>query len=82
MTANTTTLSTRANEQGDVTITIVGRLDSTSTSSIWQKAMDALEEASSKSVVIDTTGVDYCDGTGIGLLVELHLRQRKVGGEL
>ena len=82
MTANTTTLSTRANEQGDVTITIVGRLDSTSTSSIWQKAMDAIEEASSKSVVVDTAGVDYCDGTGIGLLVELTLRQRKAGGEL
>ena len=80
--ANTTTLSTRANEQGDVTITIVGRLDSTSTSGIWQKAIDALEEASSKSVVVDTAGVDYCDGTGIGLLVELTLRQRKAGGEL
>jgi len=82
MTANTTTLSTGTNEQGNVTITIVGRLDSTSTSSIWQKAMDALEEASSKNVVVDTSGVDYCDGTGIGLLVELHLRQRKAGGEL
>ena len=82
MTANTTTLSTGTNEQGNVTITIVGRLDSASTSSIWQKAMDALEEASSKSVVVDTAGVDYCDGTGIGLLVELTLRQRKAGGEL
>ena len=82
MTANTTTLSTGTNEQGNVTITIVGRLDSASTSSIWQKAMDALEEASSKSVVVDTSGVDYCDGTGIGLLVELTLRQRKAGGEL
>jgi phospholipid/cholesterol/gamma-HCH transport system permease protein len=44
--------------------------------------VDALEEASSKSVVIDTAGVDYCDGIGIGLLVELHLRQRKAGGQL
>ena len=82
MTANTTMLSTGTNEQGDVTITIVGRLDSTSTSSIWQKAMDALEATSAKSVVIDTAGVDYCDGTGIGLLTELYLRQRKAGGEL
>ncbi len=82
MTADTTTLSTGANEQGGVTITIVGRLDSTSTSSIWQKAMDALEADSAKSVVIDTSGVDYCDGVGIGLLMELRLRQRKAGGEL
>jgi phospholipid/cholesterol/gamma-HCH transport system permease protein len=82
MTANTTTLNTRTNEQGDVTITIVGRLDSTSTGCIWQKAMDAIEEASSKSVVVDTAGVDYCDGIGIGLLMELCLRQRKAGGEL
>ncbi len=82
MTANTATLSTKANKEGDVTITIVGRLDSTSTSSIWQKAIDALEEASSKSVVVDTSGVGYCDGVGIGLLMELRLRQRKAGGEL
>jgi phospholipid/cholesterol/gamma-HCH transport system permease protein len=82
MTANTTTLSTGTNEQGDVTITIVGRLDSTSTSGIWQKAVEAIENASSKSVIVDTAGVDYCDGIGIGLLVELKLRQRKTGGEL
>jgi phospholipid/cholesterol/gamma-HCH transport system permease protein len=71
-----------ASKQGDVTITIVGRLDSTSTGSIWQKAMDALEAASSKKVVIDASRIDYCDGVGIGLLMELRLRQRKAGGEL
>ncbi len=69
MTTTATTLSTGTNTQGDVTITIVGRLDSSSTSSIWQKAVDALKDASSKSVVIDTAGVDYCDGIGIGPLV-------------
>jgi phospholipid/cholesterol/gamma-HCH transport system permease protein len=82
MTANTATLSTKANKQGDVTMTIVGRLDSTSTGSIWQNAIESLSPASSKRVVVDASGVDYCDGIGIGLLMELRLRQRKAGGEL
>ena len=53
MATNTTTLSTGTNTHGYVTITIVGRLDSSSTSSIWQKAVNALEEASPNNVVID-----------------------------
>ena len=61
---------------------IRGRLDSTSTGSVWQEAMKALEQASSKRVVVDASGIDYCDGSGIGLLMEIHRHQSKTGGEL
>ncbi len=82
MIENTATLSTDVNNQGECTIAIGGRLDSTSTGSIWQEAMGILEQASSKRVVVDASGVDYCDGSGIGLLMELHRHQHKAGGEL
>ena len=61
---------------------IGGSLDSTSTGSIWQEAMEILEQASSKRIIVDASKIDYCDGSGIGLLMELHLRQQQTGGEL
>ena len=82
MIKSTATLSTDVNKQGECTIVIGGRLDSTSTGSIWQEAVKALERASSKRVVVDASRIDYCDGSGIGLLMELHRHQHKAGGEL
>ncbi len=82
MIKNTATLSTDVNKQGVCTIVIGGNLDSTSTGSIWQEAVKVLERASTKRVVVDASKIDYCDGSGIGLLMELHLRQQQTGGEL
>jgi phospholipid/cholesterol/gamma-HCH transport system permease protein len=75
------TLSTNVSKDGEYTIAIEGRLDSTSTGSIWQEAMNALEQNSSKKVVVDASKIDYCDGSGVGLLIELQRRQRKSGAE-
>ncbi len=76
------TLNTEVSKDGVLTITIDGRLDSTSTGSIWQEAVKVLERTSSKRVVVDATRIDYCDGTGLGLLMDLHRHQRRAGGEL
>lgn len=76
------TLNTEVTEYGVLTITISGRLDSTSTGNIWQGVIDALERASSKMVIVDTSEINYCDGTGIGLLVEIQRRQKKRGSKL
>jgi phospholipid/cholesterol/gamma-HCH transport system permease protein len=76
------TLNTEVSKDGVLTIVISGRLDSTSTGSIWENAIEALSPASSKRVVVDASGIDYCDGTGIGLLMDLHRHQRRVGGDL
>ncbi len=82
MIISTATLSTNTSRHGELTIVIEGRLDSTSTGSIWQEAMNAQELASSKKVIVDASKIDYCDGSGVGLLMELHRRQRKNGAEL
>ena len=81
MIENTVTLKTEVSKDGVLTIVISGRLDSTSTGSIWQNAIEALSLASSKRVVVDASRIDYCDGTGIGLLMDLHRHQREAGGE-
>ena len=41
--------------------------------------MDILKLASSKKVFVDASEIEYCDGSGIGLLIELQRRQRKSG---
>ena len=81
MEENTVTLNTEVSKDGVLTIAISGRLDSTSTGSIWQNAIEALSLTSSKRVVVDASRIDYCDGTGIGLLMDLHRHQREAGGE-
>lgn len=69
-------------EEGLLTLTIEGRLDSATTGKIWREATAALAEASPKRVVLDASGITYCDGSGVGLLVELRRRQRAAGGEV
>jgi len=55
-----------------------GRLDATSIRGVWTDARRAVKEAADRRIVIDAAKVDYCDGAGIGLLVDM-LRQRKRG---
>ena len=45
---------------------------------VWRDALRALRRAPDAPVVVDAAGVDYCDGAGIALLVDL-LRQRAPG---
>ena len=82
MIENTVTLNSEVSKDGVLTMIISGRLDSTSTGSIWQEAVKVLERASSKRAIVDASGIDYCDGSGIGLLMELQRHQRETGGEL
>ncbi len=64
-----------------LTLSIDGRLDSTTTGRAWLSTIETLERNPSPRLIVDATKVDYCDGSGIGLLVELQRRQRKEGGE-
>src|SRR5437773_608228 len=55
-----------------------GRLDALSIRGVWDDARRALKEASGRRIVVDAANVDYCDGAGIALIVDI-LRQRKRG---
>jgi phospholipid/cholesterol/gamma-HCH transport system permease protein len=54
-----------------------GRLDAEGVSGAWEPALSAADEA--KRVLIDASGVEYCDGAGLALLWEL---QRRGGAEI
>ncbi len=76
--------SIQANVSGEglLTLTIEGRLDSKTTGKIWREAVQILERASATRIVVDGSRIDYCDGSCIGLFVELRRRQQRAGREL
>ena len=59
-------------------LALSGRLDANSIRDVWREARSALAAATGKRVVVDASEVDYCDGAGIALFVDL-LRQRQKG---
>jgi len=59
---------------GSRVLSLSGRLDSYSIAAVWREARAAVASASNRRVLIDATAVDYCDGGGIAMIVDL-LRQ-------
>ena len=55
-------------------LALSGRLDADTIPDVWRAALQAVKDAGARPVVVDAAGVDYCDGAGIALLVDL-LRQ-------
>lgn len=69
-----------APREGSFTVVFAGRLDTTTTGSVWRPASSALQKARAKSAVVDASAVDYCDGAGAALLIHLGDVQRRAGG--
>jgi phospholipid/cholesterol/gamma-HCH transport system permease protein len=71
---------TRKPENSVLEIIIKGRLDSFTTSTIWRRAKDTVAVAKVPTVLLDASGVDYCDGSGVALLVHMRDQQLRSGG--
>jgi len=67
---------------GLLRLIFTGRLDSSTTGTVWRRATAAVSRAKPQSVIVDASGIDYCDGAGIALLVHLRLLQSRLGGSL
>jgi phospholipid/cholesterol/gamma-HCH transport system permease protein len=78
--SSTLSLQTRGTRDGVFTLAIEGRLDSGSTGKIWSQANEAVARAGSKQIVLDASRIEYCDVSGVALLVQLRNRQRRAGG--
>ncbi|MBN2689327.1 MAG: ABC transporter permease [Gammaproteobacteria bacterium] len=66
--------SINSKESDQLGIIIGGRLDFSNTAKIWQEAFDALKN-NPKEVIINAEKLEYCDGAGIALLLEIKKRQ-------
>jgi len=61
---------------GSRELRLAGRLDAYSIANVWSEARAEVARAPDRPVVIEASGVDYCDGAGVAMLVDL-LRQER-----
>jgi len=63
-------------------LALTGRLDATTLPGLWEKVRRAADDAAPKPLVVDAAGVEYCDGAGAALLIDLLRRPRQGGVEV
>ena len=71
-----------ANKEPTLDMTLAGRLDAQNTAQIWQQAVSALEQNRPSQLNILAQQVEYMDGAGFGLLLELARRQHNNEGQI
>ncbi len=59
---------------------IIGPLDSNTTGLAWRTALNSLQLANPRRLIIDAARLTYCDGAGAALLRELCRRQSRRHG--
>jgi anti-sigma B factor antagonist len=73
-------VTTRA--QGDHTIlSVSGEIDLYTAPTLQSELMSALSPGQVR-LIVDMSGVDFCDSTGINILLAAHRHARERGGEL
>ncbi len=72
-------LLTQRGADGVLNLVLEGRLDAQTTGRVWRRANDVLKKAGAAPVVLDASGLTYCDISGIGFIVNIRHRQRLAG---
>jgi anti-sigma B factor antagonist len=69
------TLSTSSGDNGTVTVTVVGEVD-TFTAPVLRSSLDTQLEQSPKDLIIDLSGVQFLGSAGLAVLVETQKTAR------
>lgn len=80
--ANAAKLRSDGPRDGVLKLAIDGRLDADSTGPVWRESTRLVAAARASHVDLDAAAIDYCDGSGIALLIQLRRLQQKHGGKL
>ncbi|MHC4131219.1 MAG: MlaE family lipid ABC transporter permease subunit [Planctomycetota bacterium] len=67
---------------GNLRLVIEGRLDAETVSRVWPEALRKLSSSKPSIMEIDATGVEYCDGSGAALFLNLKNKQEKENRQL
>jgi len=71
----------RSSDGGTLTLIMTGRWDSDTTGKWWQRGQQILTQGKPRRLVIDASGVSYCDGAGVAFLIDLQQLQIRTGGD-
>jgi len=62
---------------GSRVLQLAGRLDAYSIAGVWAQARSVLAQTPDRRIVVDASRVDYCDGGGVAMLVDLLRQERQ-----
>ena len=75
-------LKVTTRSQGDHTVvSVLGEIDLYTAPRLQSELMSALGSSPAR-LIVDMSGVDFCDSTGINVLLAAHRHAREHGGEL
>ena len=66
------TLKVERKSADELCLTISGQLDADGTAALWARTVTLLSREKPARVTIEASGIAYCDGTGISLLLEIE----------
>ncbi len=69
-------------DSGQYVLRFGGRLDSQSTGAVWDRALRFATAAGSALLIVDTSELEYCDGSGSTLLMTLRERREARGAPI
>ena len=69
-------------DKNKLKLVITGKLNTETTASLWRQVFNKLAETQPKMLVVDAQAIEYCDGAGSGLLLELKRRQEENKGSI
>jgi len=78
--ASSAQLRTERDAAGALRLILSGRLDVDSTGALWREATLAARGAGRDALVVDASGLVYCDTAGAALLVAIEREQRAADG--
>ena len=68
--------------EGRLTCAIKGRLDAETTGRLWSQVLQKITEARPEMLIVEASGVEYCDGAGVALLLRLKHTQEENGRQI
>ncbi|MHC4238725.1 MAG: STAS domain-containing protein [Planctomycetota bacterium] len=68
-------------KEGRLRVIMRGSLDTDTTGQLWPEVVRKVAEANPETLAVDAGAVEYCDGAGISLLLELKRRQEQKNGQ-
>jgi len=71
----------RSSDGGTLTLIMTGRWDSDTTGKWWDRGQRILTQGKPRRLVIDASGMSYCDGAGVAFLMDLQQLQIRTGGD-
>lgn len=69
-------------EDGNLCLAVGGHLSAATLPGAWGQAVEALGQTQCKSLAVDLSGVEYCDGAGLSLFAELRRVMAMRGGDV